>query len=247
MKKWLAVGAAFLSVYVIFLIAFLPANFIVNKIQLPKNIQIGNVSGSVWQSEIDSLLVDNLRINNINVQVNWLSLIAFNPTADVEFGGALYRGPEGQLSVSGFLSDLTISNLHLDISANEIAQQLPLPIPAQAKNIVSVVIDNFVIGQPVCQQLSGRLKWDDAEIVALSEQVPLGTLSATLGCEKGKGQAILNENNALGVSFIAELGANGAISGNGYLTPPQSLPKAIKQVLPFLGRQDREGRYRLFF
>ncbi|GHE99883.1 type II secretion system protein N [Thalassotalea profundi] len=247
MKKWLAVSAAFVSVYMVFLIAFLPANFVVNKVKLPKNIQVGPVSGTIWHSKIDSLLVERTVINNVNVHVNWLSLIAFNPTVDIEFGGALYAGPEGKVRVSGVLSDLAITDLQLEISANEIAQQLPLPIPAQAKNIVSVTIDEFVLGQPVCQQLSGNVKWDNAAIIALSELVPLGTLSAKLTCEEGKGLVVLDKNNDLGVTFTAEIGTNGAISGNGYLTPHQNLPKAIEQVLPFLGRQDREGRYRLMF
>lgn len=247
MKKWLAVSAAFLSVYVIFLIALLPASFVVNNIKLPKNLQLGPVSGTIWDSKIDSILVEKTVINNVNIHVNWLSIITFSPTVDIEFGGALYSGPEGSLRASGFLADVTVTNLRLDISANEIAQQLPLPIPAQAKNIVSVAIDKFVMGQPVCQQLTGKVQWDNAEIIALSEFVPLGTLSAKLTCENGKGLVVLDENNDLGVTFTAELGANGAISGNGYLTPNKTLPKAIEQVLPFLGRQDREGRYRLMF
>lgn len=247
MKKWLAVCSAFLSIYLLFVIAFLPASFVLSKIKLPANIQLGQVSGSIWHSQVDSLLIENTLVNKINVNVNWLSILLFNPSIEVTFGGALYNGPEGHFLASGFLSDLTVTDLQLDIRANEIAQQLPLPIPVEAKNNVSISINEFVLGQPVCQRLSGNVKWNDAMITALSEQVPLGSLKATVSCEKGNGVAVLDENNNLGVTFTAELRAKGAISGSGYLTPDKNLPKAIEQVLPFLGRQDNQGRYRLAF
>lgn len=247
MKKWLAVCSAFLSVYLLFVIAFLPASFVVNKIKLPANVQLGQVSGSIWHSQVESLLIEKTLVKKINVNVNWLSILLFNPSVEVTFGGALYNGPEGRFVASGFLSDLTVTELQLDIRANDIAQQLPIPIPVVAKNNVSITIKEFVLGQPVCQQLSGSVKWDDAIITALSEQVPLGSLKATLSCKKGNSFAQLDENNELGVTFTAEVGAKGAITGSGYLTPHKNLPKAIEQVLPFLGRQDQQGRYRLVF
>ncbi|XQW84798.1 type II secretion system protein N [Thalassotalea piscium] len=247
MKKWLAVGAAFLSVYLIFVIVLLPARYVINKIQLPKNVQIAGISGSIWHSKIDSLLIEKTLINHISIKVNWSSLFLLNPSVEVAFGGALYNGPEGRFNALGFLSDITISDLQLEISANEIAQQLPLPIPMQAKDNVVISVKEFVLGQPVCQQLSGQIQWKNAAIIALSEQVPLGTLKAALSCEKGNAVAVLDDNNDLGVTFSAVLGNNGVISGNGYLTPHNQLPKAIEQVLPFLGRKDNQGRYRLAF
>lgn len=247
MKKWLAALSAFLTVYVFFLVAFIPANFVTNKVKLPDNIQLGNVSGSIWQSKIDTVLIEKTLINQVNINVNWLSTILFNPSIDITFGGSLYQGPEGHFNAKGFMSDLTISDLFVSVDANNLAQQLPLPIPVEAKNTISVTINEFVLGQPVCQQLVGNLQWSNAAITALSEQVPLGTLNAILSCVKGKAVVTLDENNDLGVSFTAQLDKGGAISGNGYLTPHNKLPKAVEQVLPFLGRQDQQGRYRLAF
>ena len=247
MKKWLAVSAAFLAVYLGFVIAFLPASFVFNKIQLPNNIQIGQISGSVWHSKIETLVINKTPVNNIEVTLNWLSIFTLNPSVNITFGGAIYNGPEGELVASGFFADLKITDLKVEVIANDVAQQLPLPIPVQAKNSLLITANKFVLGKPLCQQLLGKVQWRDAAITALSEQVPLGTLSAALTCQKGKVIAKLDEKNDLGVTFTAEIGRNGNASGNGYLTPHSQLPQAIEQVLPFLGRKDKQGRYRLKF
>ena len=247
MKKWLAIFAAFTGVYLCFVIAFLPASFVANKIALPNNIQLGQVSGSIWNSAIDTVVIDGTQINNIKADVNTWSLFTFNPTINVTLGGALYNGPEGRFSVSGLLSSITITELDIAMNANEIAQQLTLPLPMEAKRMIEITAEQFVVGQPICQQLTGNVRWKNAEITAMSEKVALGTLSAALSCNKGKVIATLNEKNNLGVTFVTEIGARGSVTGKGYLTPHAQLPKAIEQVLPFLGRKDRQGRYRLAF
>jgi len=37
------------------------------------------------------------------------------------------------------------------------------------------------------------------------------------------------------------------MSGNGFLKPGAKFPKVLNDVLPFLGKKDNQGRYRLSF
>ena len=59
MKKWFAITAIFLSSYLVFLVITMPLAFLINTIELPKNIHIDSVSGSIWQGEIKQILVNN--------------------------------------------------------------------------------------------------------------------------------------------------------------------------------------------
>jgi general secretion pathway protein N len=43
------------------------------------------------------------------------------------------------------------------------------------------------------------------------------------------------------------LDQSGRVSGNGFLKPGAKFPPELINALPFLGRKDNQGRYRLFF
>ncbi|WP_448569427.1 type II secretion system protein N [Thalassotalea ganghwensis] len=246
MKKWLPY-VVFSGVYLFSLIALMPASFIVNQLSLPKNISIGQIEGTVWNSQIAQVSVNNIVINRVNVDVSPLSIFLLNPSAVVTFGDALMPGPEGKFEISHLMSEIKISQLEMLVSANEVAKHLPLPIPVVAKNSVALAVEEFQFGQPVCQTMRGQVQWSKAGFKAMDETVELGGLSAILSCDKGELMAKLDDNNQLGVTFTATLGAKNQLKGQGFLMPSDNLPPAISQILPFLGQPDRQGRYRLAF
>ena len=53
------------------------------------------------------------------------------------------------------------------------------------------------------------------------------------------------ENN-LGLTFVLSVHGKG-IKGQGTLLPGSKFPQPLKAALPFLGKPDKEGRYRLSF
>ena len=244
MNKWLPFSV-FIVVYLVSLLATLPASFVVDKLTLPSNISLSKVEGTIWQSHISQVSINDIMINRVNINVSPLSLLVFNPTLSVTFGDALLSGPEGKLNISHLTSDIRVKDLELFVAANEVSKRLPLPIPVSAKNTIALTIEEFQLGQPVCQTMQGEVTWQKAAFKAMDESVDLGSLSAELSCQKGELIATLNENNQLGVTFSAQLGANHQLKGQGYLTPSDNLPTAISQILPFLGRPDSQGRYRL--
>jgi general secretion pathway protein N len=245
MKKWFAYGAVFLSVYLIFLVATMPASWLISFVKLPKNIQVSELSGTVWQSNAKQVRINGVEVNTVNSELSFLSLLMFNPEIILNFGGALVRGPEGKLTASDLFTQIKITDLDINIAANQIAEKLNLAIPMQAHNFIDIKVSEFVLGKPICQQMSGSITWKKAAVTALSEKVKLGTLSADLACEKGALTFTIAPKNNLGLSFTAYLRNMKKVTGNGFLKPGAKFPEKIKPVLSFIGKRDNQGRYRL--
>ncbi|MEW6992201.1 type II secretion system protein N [Colwelliaceae bacterium 6441] len=247
MKKRLATITGFISIYLMFLFILMPANVVVKWLKLPSNIAVGSITGSVWHNQITAVKFNDVVINDIEVKLSFLSLLTLDPQLDIAFGDALVSGPEGTLSVDGLLSVPRIFNAKISLSANTIAQQLNLPIPIQAHDFIDVALEEFVVGKAICQSLSGEINWSAAAVTAIEQKVKLGKLSANLDCQQGDVILDIVEGNDIGLSFSATIGQGFSASGDGYLTPNEKMPTAIKQVLPFLGKADNQGRYRLRF
>lgn len=247
MKKRAAIVATFISVYLFFVIAFLPVGFILNWVTLPSNVDIGVVKGSIWHSEISAIKVDSIQVNKVIADLGLFSLLTLDPEVSFRFGNERESGPSGQANVSELFSQVKLTNVSVKIAADTIAQAINKPIPMLAHGSVKVELQEFTVGKPLCYALNGIISWPDAAITALEELVELGAISATLTCEQGEIVAAITEGNSLGLSFTASIGDNFHLAGDGYLKPTNTMPSTLRQALPFLGRPDNQGRYRLRF
>jgi general secretion pathway protein N len=247
MKKWFAYGAIFFSVYLVFLIATMPAAWVVSFVNLPKNSQVSELSGTVWQSSAQKVRIDDVEINNVSSELSIISLLMLDPKVMLTFGGALVSGPEGRLTASQLLEQIKITDLDISLAADQIVQKLNLVIPVQAHDFIDVRVDEFVVGKPICEKMKGSIKWKNASVTSLSEKVKLGALSADLSCDKGALTFVIAPKNDLGLTFTAYLRSMNKASGNGFLKPGAKFPEKIRPLLSFIGKADNQGRYRLNF
>jgi len=243
MKKWLWPLLGFLTLYLIFIIAYAPASWLVAKAPLPKNVQLGTVEGSLWHSKLDSVYVDGVQLNDIDARLSVLSLLTLNPSVDLTFGNPLLVGPAGELSASGFLGDLRVEDADVNLPADLIAQLAQLPVPATAHKNVELKLEVFEQGSPVCTQAQGTITWKQAAVTTFDKRVELGDLSATLSCQKGELQVVIDQGNKLGLSLTAAIGARFRTKVNGFVKPTNETPQEVIQALGFWGKPDREGRY----
>jgi general secretion pathway protein N len=251
MKKWFAFSAIFLSSYLAFLVANAPLSLVVNNIPLPKDIKLHDVSGSIWQGEISSFWVRNYEIEKIKTSVSFWSLFSLSPSVQVFFGDAMSSGPEGKLNLSISSEQVVLSNMELLISANDIAKQLPLPIPVRAQGSVELSLSELVIvtgEQLSCSRAEGNVTWSRAGVIALEENIKLGKFVSEISCDDGKLLAKVSPKNNLGLSFDGALALKTQkISGKGYLKPGAKFPSQLRSALSFIGRPDNQGRYQLRF
>lgn len=245
MKKQFAYTAIFFSVYSIFVLALMPANWLISQINLPNNVSVSAVEGTIWRANAAQVMVDDVVISQVQSSLSLISVLMFDPRLDITFGNALVNGPEGSLTITGLMSDMVIKDAKIMLAANTVTTRLNLPIDIIAHEQLQLDIARFVIGAPVCRELEGQLQWPNAALTAFEEKVMLGGLSAKLTCDKGELIAEIDPNNNLGLSYRAQLKQGGRFSGSGYLTPGAKFPEQLKATLSFLGKADNKGRYRL--
>jgi len=247
MKKWIAFVALFISAYLVFVIQQLPISFVLSSLPLPNNVSLGSATGNVWQFELTHVQVDDVRVNQVRVDLREASLLTLDPTFDVQFGSPMAFGPEGSATISGLATAMVVEHANVMLPANDIAQRLPLLVPAQAKSDVTLQLNRFEMGKPVCQELDGQVEWRAAAVEVMEQHIELGDLSAKLACDKGEIIAAISPDNSLGLTFEAVISENFRVHGDGHIQPTAETPEAIKQSLPFLGKPDNQGRYRLRF
>ena len=250
MKKTFTIAGIFLITYIGFLIATLPAALLFNQLPMPKNLNISGVTGSIWQTNVELIVIGDTAIQKIETQLSFWSLFTLTPKLFITFGDSFIAGPEGELELSLSAETAQISDLTLIIKANEIAQQLTLPLPVSAQGDVVITIINAEIDLKKgsqCIVAKGNATWSKAGLIALEQNIKLGTFNSEIGCENGALSLILSPKNNLGLTFNAYMRKGGKISGNGFIKPGAKFPKVLNDVLPFLGKKDNQGRYRLSF
>jgi len=249
MKKKFAIAAIFLLAYLVFLIATLPSAVVLKQITLPKQVALSGVQGTLWQTRISQLVVGELLIEQVDVQLSFWSLFTLAPKLDITFGDPLLSGAEGQLVLSISSQAAVVTDLAMFVRANEVAQQLTLPLPLSAQGEVALQIGevSFNLQNNQCLTAKGEVNWSKAGVVALEQNIKLGRFSADINCEDGVLALLVSPKNDLGLTFSAYVRQGGEISGMGYLQPGAKFPQTLNDALPFLGRKDNQGRYHLSF
>lgn len=249
MKKKFAIAAIFLITYLVFLVATLPSTVLLKQLTLPKHIVLSGVAGTLWRTRIDQVSVGQTLIEQVDVQLSFWSLLTLTPKLDISFGDPLLSGAEGKLVLEISTQEMTVTNLSVFVRANEVAQQLTLPLPLSAQGNVALQISEARVNlqNNQCLAAKGEVHWSKAGVIALEENIKLGAFKADISCEDGVLAVELSPKNNLGLTFSAYVRRGGKISGTGYLKPGSKFPKTLDLALPFLGNKDNQGRYRLSF
>jgi general secretion pathway protein N len=121
-----------------------------------------------------------------------------------------------------------------------------LPIPLIAGGNVNIKVTEFTLGKPICQRAIGNITWHKAGVTAFDQRIALGSIAAGISCQQGALALAIDPNNNLGLTFTAYVRSRG-VSGSGFLKPGEKFPSTLQSVLPFLGKVDSQGRYRLSF
>lgn len=250
MKNKISMGVVFLITYIGFLIATLPTTWVLNQFSLPNNIGISGVTGNIWNTNIAQVTVEGNRVEKMNAKLSVWSLFTLAPKVSITFGDSFTAGSEGKLELVLSSGKAVVNDFTLLIKANDIAQQLTLPLPVTAQGDVALTLAHAEIDlakNNQCITASGTVNWSKAGIVALDQNVKLGQFAADINCEKGALVVKVSPKNDLGLTFNAFIRQGGKLSGNGFLKPGAKFPQTLNDALPFLGKKDRQGRYRLSF
>lgn len=247
--------------YLFFLIILVPANVVASWLPLPKEIQIGQVSGSIWQGQATNIVILGQSIETLN----WsLSLTSLTPALKVDIVADSTLSAKGDILLTNPVAfhefELTsdIGNLHQRVNAFIIENQSRFPknapainqfnkLPLKLSGQINLKIDELVIGFAKCQQLQGNLKMRELEVNFATINLDLGEIKTPLMCENN--QLVINlvqESNEL-ISQIAgrvEV-KTGDYQLNGYIEKTNSTPNSVQLLIKSLPKEEERHLIKL--
>lgn len=245
MKSKLLFAVLFVLAYLLFVITSAPAQLLSLVTPMPANVSYSGLQGSVWNAQIEHAQVDSVELENISTSLSPLSLLSLSPEVFVEIKGGLSDSPTGQGLVQLSEQQISLQELDLQVPANSIVPFLNVPVPVNAFGGVDVNVSTLVMSGNRCISAEGKVTWQRAAVAAFDQTVELGNFTANISCQQENLMLTLEPQNNLGLTFTAQLNKQGRLIGNGYLKPSARFPKPLNNLLPFLGRKDGQGRYRL--
>lgn len=249
MKKKLLLVFIFLISFIVFAIALMPANFALNIASkyLPKQLQIGAVSGTIWQGKANVVSYQNIHVNRVMWDLNPWSLVSAKLAGKVNLGNVREKSaPYGKINfeLGLFNQQVSLNNSKLRVPAPLIASQVRLPFPVQSKGTLELTIAQAVTGKPYCEQLQGQVETKELSVMGLQGWIDVDTIKGKLSCKSGALALLVNEQNELGLELDAELG-DAQPKVTAFIKPAPSMPKQVHDGVKFLGRPDEQGRYQI--
>lgn len=252
MKKIILLITVFVMCFLVFTLIKTPASVALDLAapHLPKQLQLGKASGSLWDGRVMQVRFDGEQLNNVRWQLSGWSLFTGKLVGTVRLGD-----PRDKADISGradfsyglFNQSVTVKNTTLRLTVERAMERLKLPLPINAQGRVIVDLDEYSSGQPYCDSLAGEIASPNIDVQGMNGWFSIGPLSGRLSCKSGDIAVLVDPDNRLGLEADATLKANLDFKVAGYIKPEASLPKEVHDAAKFLGRADNEGRYPLNF
>lgn len=238
-----------LLAYLLFVLILTPASWWLRLAPLPAAVQLGPVSGTLWQGEIQQFAYQQVRLPALSWQLSPWSLLSLTAKAQLQ-SGSLQQPTEPylQATVKVGITGFTAENTLVKLPVASILPYLTLPLPVNAAGELMLDIQQANIVGQQCKNLSGQISWLDASLQPpTGNWLDLKQLNATLSCEAGLPVLTTDPENVLSLAVRASVTQTGNLRVQGSLKPDASLPAEVHQAMRFVGQPDANGRYSLNF
>ncbi|MCH1925918.1 type II secretion system protein N [Shewanella sp. C32] len=233
--------------YLVFLVALLPARVVVALAPLPNGVSLAGVSGTLWQGSADTLVADGRQLEQVQWHLSPWQLITATVNLDVTFGGS-GSAVTGKGNVSYSPSGIKLNSVKFDAPVSFLVGRNQLPFQTKASGDISLFVQQFEQGTPWCEQLAGKAFLNNIGITNRFGQYPLGDIELALQCVNGQVQlATDDEKNKLGIAGTLSLQDGMKYQLNGRMKVTADQPADLQKALPMLGKADANGFYPLTF
>lgn len=248
MKSKIGIGVIALLLFFTFLVAYVPANQVLGRVELPNNISISGVTGTFWNGNARNVVVNGLPIKDVSWNLSALPLLWGSVALDLDAGN---QRRANEISFAGELTTglsgepvLASDNFILYLPTDQVLANVQLPIPVIAGGRFRVTINELDFDQK-CAVLTGRGEWLNASVAGTTENIPMGVYNAELSCDNGVIVANVTEPNLLGLNLVARISSFRNIAVSGKFKPDPSLHEEVHQASAlFFTDVDADG-YRL--
>ncbi|WP_137224665.1 MULTISPECIES: type II secretion system protein N [Shewanella] len=230
-------------IYLVFLLVYLPANWLVSIAPLPSNVAISGAEGTLWQGKAALITIDKKQIEQVSWKLSPWGLLAGKANIDINVGSRA-TPVNGKGSISWSLSGLSAKNIRIDLPDSFLLADARLPFKTKIDGDVSLMVEALKQGEPWCEQLNGKLFLNNTNVKNQYGVYPLGNIALGLSCLDGQLQIATDETqNVLGLTGTATLGESNLVKVSAKIKPTDAQPKDLRDSLSFLGRQDSQGYY----
>ncbi|MBQ4891978.1 type II secretion system protein N [Shewanella sp. MMG014] len=230
-------------IYLAFMVAYIPANWVVGIASLPNNIKVSGVSGTLWQGHAELVSIDRRIIEQVSWDMNPWTLFIGQVNLDVNIGNRA-TAVSGQGDITWSLSGISAENLRFEAPNSFLLGNSRLPFRTKVNGDVSLIVERLEQGEPWCEQLSGKLFLNRIDVKNQFGEYPLGNIALGLKCIDGMVQLNTDDTmNQMGIEGIASLGESNRFSVSAKIKPTPEQPEDLTQALSFLGKQDSQGYY----
>lgn len=239
---------AAIGLYFVFLVILAPAAWWLKLVPLPSQVQLGPVSGTLWQGQVQAISLNGYVLPAVNWQLKPWALLTGKLALSLDIGQIRQTTqPYAKAQLAYGFSGLELESSQLRLPVEPVVPLLKLRLPFQvaASGTMLLNIQHFSMGQPWCEQLAGKASWLDARFQAPSGWIDLKAIDADLSCQQGQLQLVTESGNPLALNVTALIGEQGKYQLNGTMKPDTSMPKEVHQAMQFVSRPDAEGRFTL--
>lgn len=228
-----------IALYLFFLITTLPANVVLSAINLPKNITLSSISGTIWSGKARQLHVSGVELGSVNWELHPLYLIIGELSADVSIiNDQQYINTQLNLSSSGKI-ELEETRFLIDLSS---LQPLTYGMPFSYSGKISGYFPVSFFQKNNYVGINGKLSLNDILMISPQQQsfgdfvidfraekegATSGKIKDSGGLLNATGQLTLNKNGQLNLSMKLAARETGS---------------SLEKVLSFLGKKDAGGR-----
>ncbi|WP_394204323.1 type II secretion system protein N [Shewanella waksmanii] len=230
-------------IYLIFLVVLFPAQLALSLAPLPKSVTVSGVNGTIWNGSIDNLSIQQRQLESVQWQLSPWGLLLATANLDVVIGNrATAVNGRGEVSLS--MGGVNAQGLRFEAPSDFLLGNTRLPFRTKVDGSISLFVDELAQGTPWCEQLSGKLFVNRAQVNNQFGEYPLGDMEIGLSCIDGNVKLNSDESmNQLGFVGSVLLKADSQVQVSAKVKETPQQPKDLKQALAFLGKKDSQGYY----
>lgn len=241
-----------IPVYLVGLVVFAPARLVLWFIPANADVELSAVQGTLWQGQATlsyNAAPQQLMFNDVRWQLAPWRLLSGTAAVDVQVPETNVVGGQGQVEL-GIGGEVKLAGeFGGNLQQAVVAYQLPVPVTLDGQ--WSLELENFQLTDlssgEWCSQLIGKLTTRGTAIRLNQQWTDLGPFATALSCSANNEiVAKMEGNNSVGLSFETRLaGSHQApqVFISGKLKPSVQTPRAVAEVLVFLGAPDASGAY----
>ncbi|RUO18261.1 type II secretion system protein N [Aliidiomarina haloalkalitolerans] len=231
----------FLLVYVVTIVVVFPARLAVSFVTLPQGVSLNNVEGSIWRGSVAQVVTPDLTVHNISWQVRPWHVFTLNGVVDLQVARHENNPLAGNARVIASPGSVQVIDARFAGDLSELLDLSPVSSPIALRGPVILQVNDYVLGEPVCDILDGEVQAFDLQGEFNRRWQPLGDYTVRVGCSEGRLLVQMPRDNLLGLSVDGTIAPQGVDLRIG-IAPRAGAPEGLTELLAWLGNPDAEGR-----